>query len=692
MSRTFAQRAVDLFPSPSIPRSCCIQITRLTLAKPLEKRDSLSFFIGLQANSRRPQARGDEICISALEKEFAQNISFEYQHFTKNRPNILYISLQKKRRYRTAAVPGYKTLARGQINLDEVIQLPPSKPFSIKLFKTDNMSKDIKHHEIGSLEISEVSSLPTEDDSAHFPNSESSDDEEATSDARKLNKNALSMASRVKSVVLSKILERVIRKNPHINPEDIDIDQVETMDLSELQLYDDLDDLGVSSDEEEIFADNISIASTPRPSLQPYFDSASQCSLQARNSIGAYSSGRRSGSYPSTMPKVEEEQKKTKHESSAQDEDLSEIKRPRARGSITCDESPGKIHETKERLREAIKNEKPILIIVQSSSRDSLIQKLSTITTSFSIIDVAHHTLHLIFDALLQVLHEINLETVTIGKVKVCINGSFVAINFVVKVYLDKISKKLNNNLLTFFFIPTDEVCKNHLTTKVGELCPIYRKRFLDGDFESNDLNVIGEKLAEIASGASHVAYLPVSEAILSLSDQNGDGHQIVPFCVELAVLETEDDSDSDDGRFMTSPTSSPFTSTPGYGNQHSEKLHVIVDYWLDDKQTKHSIKETLKTLEFQPQKNSILMKFMIRRRMRPNLPGLKKRDNDCSGRERRELVSRIVFKPREKSVTAKVSIDGQEFENISFFQIKPTQTRFLPLSIFTPPQELNAL
>ena len=44
--------------------------------------------------------------------------------------------------------------------------------------------------------------------------------------------------------------------------------------------------------------------------------------------------------------------------------------------------------------------------------------------------------------------------------------------------------------------------------------------------------------------------------------------------------------------------------------------------------------------------------------------------DNDASVRERREIASRVVFKPREKSVTARVSIDGQEFENISFFQV----------------------
>lgn len=694
MSRTFAQRAGDFLSNPSVPRSCCIQIARLTLAKPLEKRDSLSFFITLQANSRRPQARGDEICISSLEKEFAQNMSFEYQHFTKNRSNILYISLQKKRRYRTAAVPGYKTLARGQINLDDIIQLPPSKSFPIKLFKSDSISRDMKH-EIGELEISEVSSIPTEDDHGNFPQSDSSDDEETNPNERKM-KNSFSMASRVKSAVLSKLLERVIKKNPHINPEDIDMDQVETMDLSELQLYDDLDDLGVSSDEEEIFnVDSVSIASTPRPSLQPYFDSASQCSLQARNSIGAYSSGRRSNSNKSTMPKVDEERRTKSESSTTQDDNQDKIsekdqKRPqRTRRSITSSQNPEKLKKIKEDLNEAVENAKPMLVVVQSQATESLIDKLSTINSSFIIIDVAPEQLQLLLETFLQVILEADPDNLPDDPLKFCLHGSSVDINFAVKFYIEKLSKKINENFMNYFFIPLDEMGKSQLCKKIGETCGTYKRLFLESEFESNDLNRISEKLSSIQLDANHVARLPVSEAMLSLSDVESDGHQVVPFCVELAVLETEDDSESDDGRFTMSPTSSPYVSNgPGLG-QPSEKLNVVVEYWLsdDEKQTKHSIKETLKILEFQPMKSSILMKFISRRRPRPNLPGLK-RNNDASVRERREIASRVVFKPREKSVTARVSIDGQEFENISFFQIKPTQNRFIPIAVFTNSQD----
>jgi hypothetical protein len=68
----------------------------------------------------------------------------------------------------------FQTLARGQINLDDIIQLPPTNPFTIKLFQTEKDSKDSRQIQIGTLEISEVSSIPTEDDDAKYV-SDSSD-------------------------------------------------------------------------------------------------------------------------------------------------------------------------------------------------------------------------------------------------------------------------------------------------------------------------------------------------------------------------------------------------------------------------------------------------------------------------------------------------------------------------------------
>ena len=246
-------------------------------------------------------------------------------------------------------------------------------------------------------------------------------------------------------------------------------------------------------------------------SLQPYFDSASQCSLHARNSIGAYSSGRRSGSNKSAMPKLIEENQRTKSESSTTQDDFPETseKRPsRARGSITCDKNPEKIKKIKQSLSEAVETLKPTLVIVQSQATESLIDKLSTISSSFIIIDVAPDQLQLLLETFLQVLLESDPDNLPEDPLKFCVHGTSQDINFVVKFYIEKISKKMNENFISFFFIPLDEVGKSHICKKIGETCGTFKKLFLDSEFESNDLNRISEKLSSIQLGKDSLFWL----------------------------------------------------------------------------------------------------------------------------------------------------------------------------------------
>ena len=89
-------------------------------------------------------------------------------------------------------------------------------------------------------EISEVSSIPTDEDDSKYLFDSSDEEENISSEQRKLNKTN-SVASRMKNAMLSKILAKLIKTNPHINPEDIDMDvqDLNEIDISELQLYDD---------------------------------------------------------------------------------------------------------------------------------------------------------------------------------------------------------------------------------------------------------------------------------------------------------------------------------------------------------------------------------------------------------------------------------------------------------------------
>lgn len=185
---------------------------------------------------------------------------------------------------------------------------------------------------------------------------------------------------------------------------------------------------------------------------------------------------------------------------------------------------------------------------------------------------------------------------------------------------------------------------------------------------------------------------------MVSFFESRSDGNTqiFVPFCVEMFVQETDnDDTDSADeaaSRQVTSPTSSPFISSnpQSIHSAQSEKLHLSIEYWTEDKSSKQSIKETLRSLEFQPTKNSILMKLQCRPKRTgiTHLPGRKRKDAD-SGREKREHVTRVICKSKEKSKMAKLTIDGFEYENISFFQISrsnaaTSQAKTLPVALFT--------
>ena len=165
----------------------------------------------------------------------------------------------------------------------------------------------------------------------------------------------------------------------------------------------------------------------------------------------------------------------------------------RARGSITCSQNPEKLRKIKQSLSEAVENAKPTLVVVQSQATESLIDKLSTINSSFIIIDVAPDQLQLLLETFLQVILEADPDNLPHEPLKFCVHGTSLDINFIVKFYIEKISKKMNENFLSFFFIPLDELAKSQLCKKIGETCSTFKKLFLESEFESNDLNRISE-------------------------------------------------------------------------------------------------------------------------------------------------------------------------------------------------------
>lgn len=309
-------RTGDLFQTPAVPRSCVVQITNIQLNSQSSgsnqteahssstTSDEVHYSLAFQASSRRVLSRVDEIHFARssdvlLESQFDQalNVTFEYQHYTKNRVNSLYMSIQKRKKYRARAVSGYKTLARAQINLDEIVQCPPLLPLRVKLFQAEKETKETKQIEIGTVLVSQISTQPTEDvkyDSSDTEDEENTLQEQQNKQQQQQQKG--SVASRVKSVrMLKKFIEKVLSQqngtssnDPDNENMEIDINDIQDLNIDDFQLYDELDEYGISDEDEDFYPineqndDTISFASTPRPNIKPYFDTTSQCSFQPR--------------------------------------------------------------------------------------------------------------------------------------------------------------------------------------------------------------------------------------------------------------------------------------------------------------------------------------------------------------------------------------------------------------------------
>lgn len=725
-------RTGDLFQTPSVPRSCSVQITKLHLNKG-SSREEQHFSLAFQASSRRILARVDEVPIStaAPEDQFDNpvNVAFEYQHFTKNRSNHLYISLQKRKKYRARAVSGFKSIARGQINLDQVLQCPPNCPLKVNLYQNEKDSKEgTKQSEIGHILVSEIMTIPTED--SKYDSSDTEDDEH---ESRKLTKAGGSVASRVKSVrVLKKFIEKVLsQKQDHndVDLENIDIDirELDDIDIDNLHLYDELDGYGISDDDDEYFPyheqdDNLSFASTPRPNIKPYFDTTSQCSFQPRLSTG----GRSHNTIEQTaLPSVDEEKKKdqqpisesvdpTESNSTAPDtnDDSTKNKKiKRSQKSFESGDETGLTAENCALLADLVEmNQSLIVFAIRNSKNFTMVERLLQLNEKnerVHFFDLFKENIAEAFHVIVKKIHQINLKQKLKEPIRVCLCGNGDSFNQMIQIYFDEMNKKSVEwyNYFSFIFVLSESSSKSDLSSRFSELCPIYKSTFIDSDWVNKDCNQLITDFELLLTDAIHNFSIPVGEALISFIDEQTDGNTqlFVPFCCEVSLSEVfnfdNSDSDCEDrhGSKTLSPTSSPF-------NQHStihntsintsnEKLQLCIDYWTEDKDTKQNTKETLKTIDFIPFKQHIKMDMNIRAKRGglSRLPG-RKLGSDEQNKFKTENIVRAICKSRnaiEKSKINKITIDGIDYHNISYFQISKLtasgHTKTFPIALFTP-------
>ncbi|XP_046750893.1 phosphofurin acidic cluster sorting protein 2 isoform X1 [Diprion similis] len=291
--KLFATWEVDRTPPNCIPRLCSLTLSRLVLLRPLGA-DLASISLAVKMQSSKRTLRSNEIAVPAagmLDTELELQFALQYPHFLKRDGNKLLILLQRRKRYKNRTMLGYKTLAEGVINMAQVLQ----KQMDLELELISDKSEKYGGHSVVLAKVSVValSSQPVDHDkrllndpSERLGTEFSDDEEEFSSEGEaegsdseptlevhrrksraKIPANARQRNLKQKFIALLKRF-RVSEELEH-DQEEIG-QKLSGGDMEIEELFDELEDLSDSGPE----LDTMSVSSTPKPSLRPFFSSS----------------------------------------------------------------------------------------------------------------------------------------------------------------------------------------------------------------------------------------------------------------------------------------------------------------------------------------------------------------------------------------------------------------------------------
>ncbi|XP_055929352.1 phosphofurin acidic cluster sorting protein 1-like [Argiope bruennichi] len=318
--KLFAAWEVDRTPPNCIPRLCTLNLTRLILLKPVVG-DMNSVIIAVKMQSSKRILRSNEIMVlnnGLIDTELDLTFSLQYPHFLKRSGNNLQIMLQRRKRYKNRAILGFKTLAGGVINMAEVLQRPMDKELELhsnnkekseiiaKIFMYAISSQPVDHEEAdrqkvlrGIERVAEVDNFSDEEE--EYTSNEDGCDSEAVVEETAAAGN-LSHRSHLRKSLNPKMFqssgerpdpaERNIKQKIIALLKKFRIPEAEVSDSEQYQeeleqelisqnpqefedLIDELESMSDSGPD----VDDISISSTPKPSLRPFFSSGTLTAL-----------------------------------------------------------------------------------------------------------------------------------------------------------------------------------------------------------------------------------------------------------------------------------------------------------------------------------------------------------------------------------------------------------------------------
>nr|XP_006814754.1 PREDICTED: phosphofurin acidic cluster sorting protein 1-like [Saccoglossus kowalevskii] len=320
--KLFASWEVDRTSHNCIPRLCSLRLTRLMVLRALES-DLNSVVIAVKMQSMKRTLRSNEIFIpqsGLLDTELDLAFSLQYPHFLKREGNKLQIMLQRRKKYKNRTILGFKTLASGLVSMSQVLQKSVDNELNLYSNSKDgrvhvaqvvvwgltsqpvDQDDQIRRKRRGHDRSPDVYNYSDDDDESFSSDQEGSDsgdliadkgavsaylaglteddpyiikdllgeeEQERTGKPTRGKLRASSRQRNFKQKFIALLKKFKVAEEVEVEP-DLYVDQDQPVVDDDFD--DDIDDLNVSDSGPDM-DDNLSIESTPKPVLRPFFGS-----------------------------------------------------------------------------------------------------------------------------------------------------------------------------------------------------------------------------------------------------------------------------------------------------------------------------------------------------------------------------------------------------------------------------------
>ncbi|XP_025990015.1 phosphofurin acidic cluster sorting protein 2 isoform X3 [Solenopsis invicta] len=680
--KLFATWEVDRTPPNCIPRLCSLTLTRLVILRPLGS-DLASISIAVKMQSSKRTLRSNEMAIPTggiLDTELELQFALQYPHFLKRDGNKLLILLQRRKRYKNRTMLGYKTLAEGIINMAQVLQ----KQMDVELELISDKAEKYGGHSVPLARVSVValSSQPVDhdkrltndpserlcpefsDEEEEFSSegeAEGSDSEPTLEVHRRKSRGKIPANARQRNLKQKFIaLLKRFRVSEELEHDQEEIGQkLSGGDMEIEELFDELEDLSDSGPE----LDTMSVSSTPKPSLRPFFSSSRSLLAPPHSERGvdrqSDDSSRRADSdshpenwtdheandppnYVAGSPPKSMEQPKTE----------SSEKRSRlfARDKGTPGSNKSKKHSLSVDLKPSadLNNTEPRKALVEQLGRvlpdDSLPEAVSLVSIAdpggavlaaklqernHKVLTTASPAdIRATFTCLVTRIQKFcNSSAKPPAPIKVIIAGGDSFINAVLRHYVDLLSFRPPDwqNYMKFLVVPLGS---NTLTKYLGSIDAKYSKLFGDEwkeHLEREGSSECAARVSEYLATANTVLLLPIAEAMVTYRETDDSSQIFIPFINDVRVgcpdssssasVDLEESNVSMSGSPPSLPPPSLPVPTPGKLTPPSspnvgqparegwEPVELQLDYWSKQTQGekgKSTLRQAFRALHVQ--------------------------------------------------------------------------------------------